>query len=284
LQRSDSPSDHFKTQVQAVFRKYMDLVSSWERHRVSPVEFVMIALLVSNHINESPDVLSQHVRQFRKTLKAAHKDLRTNSAVLKTAYNFIENCAKTGTKRKKDDRDDNDSDYRGSPPPASAKRTLIRQKKSTVLPSLVAASSLSGSTRVSSQPGSPITKQRRSTKSSPTALNVPLAVGPVPTPVEPTAPLDTTASQIDGDIKPNINMNPMAFLRDYQQRKRGLQQNQGSSTAMAGSSFIYTSAVPPSPSIVPFPTPSQNPPLQQTTPVDRPSVPTGQLQDWFHGT
>jgi len=91
LNRVDPPSQDVKTRTRAVFDKYLEVVSSWEKTRLAPVEFVMIGVMIGKLLNDPVEVIDQHIQKFRKSMKAAHVDLRLNSKVLKSAYDIIEN-------------------------------------------------------------------------------------------------------------------------------------------------------------------------------------------------
>lgn len=89
LARVDPPTERFKTRVRATFDKYLELSPSLGKQRLAPVEFVMICLLVANHADEPKAAITEHIEHFRKSIKAAHVDLRTNSKVLRTGYELV---------------------------------------------------------------------------------------------------------------------------------------------------------------------------------------------------
>lgn len=90
LQRQDPPTEKFKRQIRELFDRYMAVGPFNVQKVISPVEFVMITILIKLHPNANEAKLGELISEFRTKLKRNHVDLRTNNKVLKTAYDIIE--------------------------------------------------------------------------------------------------------------------------------------------------------------------------------------------------
>lgn len=111
--------------VHSTFSKLSDLVGDTSVHshflrpewRVSPIEFVTMCLLVSVNKDElSLDQLAARIGEMRVMVRKEHVDIRMNSRVAKTMFDFISECrsttsftsvldfrSSTGGKRKRED-------------------------------------------------------------------------------------------------------------------------------------------------------------------------------------
>jgi len=175
LTRVDPPTPAFKKQVKRLFTKYVSLISEKAHkavfaQRMAPVEFVMIALVIANHVDESLSDLANRVQHMRTSLRKEHVDIRTNNKVLKTSFDILEEMSNkkgkgkssaTGSKRKaqartEEEEDDDNTDFRGPPiykssqaphtrsraPASSSSATVVKSSPSTPPQALQSASSL----------------------------------------------------------------------------------------------------------------------------------------------
>ncbi|KAG8875035.1 hypothetical protein FRB97_005483 [Tulasnella sp. 331] len=227
LKRVDPPSKDFKTRTYGVFSKYLKVVSSWDKPRVAPVEFVMIGVLIGRLLDDPVDLLDQHIQNFRKSMKTAHVDLRLNTKVLKSAYDIIDSTVSTkkGGKRTKGDSDDED-EYRGSP----------MAKKTKAVPTRLQAAAASSSRVSDSLPRSPSTNTTQRGSSSNTSAgpsSTSMNTRPSSRPISPVKDVNKPSSSstanmpTETDTKPNLDT--LKFLELYKERKRSNSQN-GAST------------------------------------------------------
>lgn len=118
-----SSDDAFLERVHATFRMFSNLVGDALLHphflkpewRVSPIEFVMMCLLVSVKMDTlTLQALAVKVGEMRIRVRQEHTDIRMNTRVAKTLFDFIKECsdsaqlsepAKTGLKRKREEEE-----------------------------------------------------------------------------------------------------------------------------------------------------------------------------------
>ncbi|KAG8896410.1 hypothetical protein FRB99_008901 [Tulasnella sp. 403] len=117
LQRTDPPSEGFRRQVISVMDTYLKVAPMFEQGRVSPVELVLIAILIYLNLGKSIGRLETRINDLRSHLKAHHDDIRFNNKVIATAFDFFhpDLTNNKGKKRRRDDDDDDREEYRGSP-------------------------------------------------------------------------------------------------------------------------------------------------------------------------
>ncbi|KAF8556644.1 hypothetical protein OG21DRAFT_1482858 [Imleria badia] len=115
--------DAYLERVHTTFRTFSNLVRDASLHphflrpewRVSPIEFVMMCLLVSVKMNIlTLEELAVKVGEMRTRARQEHTDIRMNSRVAKTLFDFIKERsdpaqlpepAKTGLKRKREEEE-----------------------------------------------------------------------------------------------------------------------------------------------------------------------------------
>ncbi|KAG8964806.1 hypothetical protein FRC03_001339 [Tulasnella sp. 419] len=147
LQRVDPPPPAFKARVRGVMDKFRELVSSEEhseifiKHRLAPVEFVMVAFLIAEQKDASLPELAEFIAEFRNSVRKAHADVRSNNKVIKTCYDVIEGQRRgagafsENRKRKKraeeEDEEEEDEDYRGTPVTKISKPANTRSRNVT---------------------------------------------------------------------------------------------------------------------------------------------------------
>ncbi|KAG9015874.1 hypothetical protein FRB90_004334, partial [Tulasnella sp. 427] len=176
LQRADPPSESVRKQVKTVFDKMVAVGPYNKKKAVAPVEFVMIAMLIHMNPNANTEKLGDLIAQFRAHMKKEHVDLRTNSRVLKNAYDYIEGQLGTslqtayarGNKRKAAQDDDDDDEYRGSPVAKLGRAAQTRQgaSRTSATTKSIGGSQSKSSTSAKSTPSTPVTAKPSATSSS----------------------------------------------------------------------------------------------------------------------
>lgn len=175
-----SKDEAFLERVHATFRAFTKLVGDallkplflkpeW---RVSPIEFVMMCLLVSvGKAKLTLQELAIKIGEMRVRVRAEHLDIRMNSRVAKTMFDFIKECAgspqvsesvKSGVKRKREAEEvtipgkqekDRKEDKGGStparsqassvlPPPRPERLSTVWEAKKAIAPPRVTPSKL----------------------------------------------------------------------------------------------------------------------------------------------
>ncbi|ETW76345.1 hypothetical protein HETIRDRAFT_237652, partial [Heterobasidion irregulare TC 32-1] len=97
LQRTTAVPAQLRKEVLDTFRIFMTLTKDKKYNapfhkpsRISPIEFVMIGVLIYSHrTNLSYTQLSSAVEQMRADVRAREKDVRTNTRVTKSLFQFI---------------------------------------------------------------------------------------------------------------------------------------------------------------------------------------------------
>jgi len=97
LRKVDRPTKEFRQQVTDVFADYLSLAKDRRYNfgfhgisdRVSPVELVMIGLLVGYMKNCRPEEKAYHINHLRKETRAQFKDVRMNDRVTKFMWGYI---------------------------------------------------------------------------------------------------------------------------------------------------------------------------------------------------
>lgn len=117
-----SRDDAFLERIHATFRTFSKLVGDASLRpsflkpewRVSPIEFVMMCLLISvNKDNMTMQELAVKVGEMRVRVRAEHLDIRLNSRVAKTMFDFIKGSSGSpqmsdpagGVKRKREEEE-----------------------------------------------------------------------------------------------------------------------------------------------------------------------------------
>jgi len=112
------PSIDFKQQVHGVFDDFvylastpgLDIAFTKIEKRVSPVEFIYIALMLAKIEELDHEKKADYVLRLRQHLRDNFKDVRLNNAVWGSAWGFIEKIHMPGGKRKRGHEDDDDDD------------------------------------------------------------------------------------------------------------------------------------------------------------------------------
>ena len=166
LRRVTPPPKEFSERVLEVFKVFRQLVLT-KKHsvvfqkptRISPIEFVMILVLIDAHYKKHTlTQLADGIRLMRKDVRSKHEDIRANTKVTKTIFGFIrdrwpgkdlkkepgekkalDECnanpvpkAVERGKRKRPDDDSSDSDSSEDERPLKMKtKTAIRKSSST---------------------------------------------------------------------------------------------------------------------------------------------------------
>jgi len=121
-----SQDTSFLEGIHSTFQTFSQLVADHalrplflkEGWRVSPIEFVMMCLLVSIEKDRlSPKSIAEKIGEMRVVTRAEHVDIRTNARVAKTMFDFISRVAETkggvnGIKRKRGTGGDDDESRR----------------------------------------------------------------------------------------------------------------------------------------------------------------------------
>lgn len=97
LARSPDPTPEFREKVHNTYRVFVDLAHDATLKeafgpptRISPIEFVMISLLISVHKDQlTPTQLSLAIGLMRADAREKHVDIRMNGRVAKTMIEFI---------------------------------------------------------------------------------------------------------------------------------------------------------------------------------------------------
>lgn len=108
--------DAFLGRVHGTFGTFSKLVADMSLHplflkpewRVSPIEFVMICLLISVHKDAlTITELAMRIGEMRTRVRSEHLDIRMNARVAKTMFDFIQEGSepKTGVKRKREEEE-----------------------------------------------------------------------------------------------------------------------------------------------------------------------------------
>ncbi|KAG8215870.1 hypothetical protein J3R82DRAFT_7827 [Butyriboletus roseoflavus] len=133
-----SNDETFLERIHATFQTFSKLVgdatlrphflkAEW---RVSPVEFVMMVLLISvNKDTLALPELAVKIGEMRVRVRGEHVDIRMNSRVAKTMFDFIKESSdspreRSDLKRKREDEDDAGSASQLPPPRREAKRII----------------------------------------------------------------------------------------------------------------------------------------------------------------
>ncbi|KAL4071897.1 hypothetical protein V8B97DRAFT_1942097 [Scleroderma yunnanense] len=117
-----SQDTSFLEKIHSTFQTFAQLVTDSalrplflkEQWRVAPIEFVMMCLLISVEKDTLPlKVMAEKMGEMRMITRAEHLDIRTNSRVAKTMFDFISRGTETkrsvnGTKRKRGVSGDDD--------------------------------------------------------------------------------------------------------------------------------------------------------------------------------
>ncbi|KAL5500888.1 hypothetical protein ACEPAH_9275 [Sanghuangporus vaninii] len=107
LRRVTPPTREFKNHVVDVFTIFRQLVLT-KKHsivfqkptRVSPIEFVMTAVLINvHHRDHTLTQLTEGIRQMRKDVRSKHDDIRANTKITKTMLGFIHDRWPTNLKK-----------------------------------------------------------------------------------------------------------------------------------------------------------------------------------------
>ncbi|TDL26229.1 hypothetical protein BD410DRAFT_895640 [Rickenella mellea] len=138
--RADGPSQELKAAIEKVLVAYWTIASANRlnaafkqvKKRVAPVEFVYIGVLLAVLEDCDIDHKAKEVHNLRKYVRQIHKDVRANTRVVKTLWDYIETAqANTlqlvgngpsstlgtpGKKRRKRGSDDDDDDGEYRPP------------------------------------------------------------------------------------------------------------------------------------------------------------------------
>ena len=117
-----SQDSSFLAKIHSTLQTFSELVAEdalrplflKDEWRVSPVEFVMMCLLISIEKDKlSLQDIAEKIGEMRVVTRAEHVDIRTNARVAKTMFDFISRVAETrsngGTKRKRGVTDDEES-------------------------------------------------------------------------------------------------------------------------------------------------------------------------------
>ncbi|KDQ58244.1 hypothetical protein JAAARDRAFT_35059 [Jaapia argillacea MUCL 33604] len=131
LEQSKEPTAEQKADLLDTFRIFVALARDKKYNtpfskptRVSPIEFVVIGLLIFIQKSKlSLCQLSSATALMRKDVRAAHKDIRSNNTVMKTLHNFI-------TKKLK--LSDLTSDGKGDVPAIRAVKPPVSKRKRVV--------------------------------------------------------------------------------------------------------------------------------------------------------
>lgn len=121
-----SQDTSFSERIHSTFQTFSQLVADHalrpsflkEEWRVSPIEFVMMCLLVSIEKDRLPlKSIAEKIGEMRVVTRAEHVDIRTNARVAKTMFDFISRVAEAtggvnGTKRKRGTSGDDDESKR----------------------------------------------------------------------------------------------------------------------------------------------------------------------------
>lgn len=163
LERSPEPTPKFCEKVHNTYRVFVDLVHDTALKevfgaptRVSPIEFIMISLLIAVHKDQlTPVQLSAAIGLMRADARAKHVDIRMNGRVAKTMVEFIRGYKASrsnryddgeaasllaGTKRKRDEerssKMDSDVNMRPLSPPEdrTVNSSQLPQNTSAALP------------------------------------------------------------------------------------------------------------------------------------------------------
>ena len=130
LSAPSTSKNNLEGTLMAAFTRFASLVANpvlcnpITRKQLSPAEFIMIGYLVSSVGTRTPDNdLSMAIEELRDSVRAAHTDIRTNNAVFKTMFSFVNDFqnrlipeAPRGLKRK---RSLNDADIVMPPAPST---------------------------------------------------------------------------------------------------------------------------------------------------------------------
>ncbi|KAG8997185.1 hypothetical protein FRB95_005214 [Tulasnella sp. JGI-2019a] len=232
LNRTDAPSKDFKTYIYAVFEKYLEVTALWDKPHVSPVEFVMMGVMVGRLYEDAANVIDQYIQNFRKSMKAKHVDLRLNSKVLKSAYDLIEKLpGKRGMKRGKDDLDEDAAEYRGSPVAKKTKAVTTRQQAASTS-SPQGSPSKAKSTIAVRQASSSNAPSQRLSKSLSAEQGSSRLVSPLKAPNQ-SGPSSAGNLPTQIDVKPTLDT--LEYLQRYKERKQS-SGNQGSAVPTPGAS------------------------------------------------
>lgn len=92
LQSPAGPNPEFNTCIDVVFGDLSKVFKSpdFKDRRVSPIEFVMLAVLLYQHREKTDQVKVQRASQFRARLRAKFVDLRINSKVITFAWTVLD--------------------------------------------------------------------------------------------------------------------------------------------------------------------------------------------------
>ncbi|PAV18822.1 hypothetical protein PNOK_0566500 [Pyrrhoderma noxium] len=129
LNREDAPGHQLKEEINDLLARYWHLASTEEfkhgfakiKQIVAPVEFVFVGVLIHVLRDCSDEIIADEIFNMRREVRALHKDVRANTRVITTMWDFIDqakarhgNKTNGGRKRRRDPSD-LDNEYRSTP-------------------------------------------------------------------------------------------------------------------------------------------------------------------------